>query len=61
MPLRCKGFSSNFTHGSESRTEFFGCRKYKSKADSGCGYFDWVDDKVAALNDKIALVNALND
>ncbi|CAN1276386.1 hypothetical protein LINPERPRIM_LOCUS15998, partial [Linum perenne] len=41
--------------------KFFGCRKYKSKADSGCGYFDWVDDKVAALNDKIALVNALND
>ncbi|CAN1184249.1 hypothetical protein LINPERHAP2_LOCUS36860 [Linum perenne] len=41
--------------------KFFGCRNYKSKAVSGCGYFDWVDDKVAALNDKIALVNALND
>ncbi|CAN1336666.1 hypothetical protein LINPERPRIM_LOCUS37252 [Linum perenne] len=30
-------------------------------ADNGCGYFDWVDDKVAALNEKIALVNSLND
>ncbi|CAN1787229.1 hypothetical protein LINPERHAP1_LOCUS17558, partial [Linum perenne] len=27
--------------------KFFGCRNYKSKADNGCGYFDWVDDKVA--------------
>ncbi|CAN1128653.1 hypothetical protein LINPERHAP2_LOCUS4764 [Linum perenne] len=41
--------------------KFFDCRNYKSKADNGCGYFDWVDDKVAALNDKIALVNAVND
>ncbi|CAN1139757.1 hypothetical protein LINPERHAP2_LOCUS11468 [Linum perenne] len=41
--------------------KFFGCRNYKSKIENGCGYFDWVDDKVAALNDKIALVNALND
>ncbi|CAN1187098.1 hypothetical protein LINPERHAP2_LOCUS38525 [Linum perenne] len=41
--------------------KFFGCRNYKSKVDNGCGYFDWVDDKVAALNDKIAVVNALND
>ncbi|CAN1142843.1 hypothetical protein LINPERPRIM_LOCUS26211 [Linum perenne] len=41
--------------------KFFGCRNYKSKAENGCGYFDWVDDKVAALNEKIALVNALND
>ncbi|CAN1162627.1 hypothetical protein LINPERHAP2_LOCUS24599 [Linum perenne] len=40
---------------------FFGCRNYKSKAVSGCGYFDWVDDKVVALNEKIALVNVLND
>ncbi|CAN1188569.1 hypothetical protein LINPERHAP2_LOCUS39411 [Linum perenne] len=30
-------------------------------ADNGCGYFDWLDDKVAALNNKIALVSALND
>ncbi|CAN1176838.1 hypothetical protein LINPERHAP2_LOCUS32760 [Linum perenne] len=41
--------------------KFFGCRNYKSKADNGCGYFDWVDDKIASLNEKIALVNALND
>ncbi|CAN1217639.1 hypothetical protein LINPERPRIM_LOCUS1079 [Linum perenne] len=41
--------------------KFFDCRNYKSKAVSGCGYFDWVDDKVVALNEKIALVNALND
>ncbi|CAN1161865.1 hypothetical protein LINPERPRIM_LOCUS1490 [Linum perenne] len=41
--------------------KFFGCRNYKSKAENGCGYFDWVDDKIAALNEKIALVNALND
>ncbi|CAN1130610.1 hypothetical protein LINPERHAP2_LOCUS5929 [Linum perenne] len=41
--------------------KFFGCRNYKSKAVNGCGYFDWFDDKVAALNEKIAPVNALND
>ncbi|CAN1266043.1 hypothetical protein LINPERPRIM_LOCUS12414 [Linum perenne] len=28
---------------------------------NGCGYFEWLDDKVAAVNEKIALVNALND
>ncbi|CAN1163029.1 hypothetical protein LINPERHAP2_LOCUS24802, partial [Linum perenne] len=41
--------------------KFFGCRNYKSKADNGCGYFKWLDDKVAAFNEKVALVNALND
>ncbi|CAN1182919.1 hypothetical protein LINPERHAP2_LOCUS36235 [Linum perenne] len=41
--------------------KFFGCRNYKSKANNGWGYFKWLDDKFAALNDKIALVNALSD
>ncbi|CAN1181102.1 hypothetical protein LINPERHAP2_LOCUS35168 [Linum perenne] len=41
--------------------KFFGCRNYKSKDNNGCGYFEWLDDKVAAVNEKIALVNALND
>ncbi|CAN1192921.1 hypothetical protein LINPERPRIM_LOCUS21514 [Linum perenne] len=41
--------------------KFFGCRNYKSKDNNGCGYFEWLDDVVAAFNDKIALVNALND
>ncbi|CAN1217528.1 hypothetical protein LINPERPRIM_LOCUS1046 [Linum perenne] len=42
--------------------KFFGCRNYKSKvANNGCGYFEWLDDKVAALNEKVVLVNALND
>ncbi|CAN1136246.1 hypothetical protein LINPERHAP2_LOCUS9353 [Linum perenne] len=40
---------------------FFGCRNYKSKDNNGCGYFDWLDDKVAVVNEKISLVNALND
>ncbi|CAN1169968.1 hypothetical protein LINPERPRIM_LOCUS107 [Linum perenne] len=37
--------------------KYFGC----GNARNGCGYFAWFEDKVAAMDDKVALVGALND
>ncbi|CAN1140369.1 hypothetical protein LINPERPRIM_LOCUS24788 [Linum perenne] len=36
--------------------KYFGC----GNASNGCGYFAWFEDKVAAMDDKVALVGALN-
>ncbi|CAN1320083.1 hypothetical protein LINPERPRIM_LOCUS31540 [Linum perenne] len=37
--------------------KYFGC----GNDAKGCGYFTWFEDKVAAMDDKVALVGALND
>ncbi|CAN1148342.1 hypothetical protein LINPERPRIM_LOCUS38034 [Linum perenne] len=38
-------------------------RKYFEcgNATKGCGYFTWLEEKVAAIDDKVSLVGALND
>ncbi|CAN1249842.1 hypothetical protein LINPERPRIM_LOCUS7262, partial [Linum perenne] len=37
--------------------KYFGC----GNDHKGCGYFIWFEDKVAAMDNKVALVGALND
>ncbi|CAN1140456.1 hypothetical protein LINPERPRIM_LOCUS24839 [Linum perenne] len=37
--------------------KYFGC----GNATNGCEYFAWFEDKVATMDDKVALVGALND
>ncbi|CAN1159927.1 hypothetical protein LINPERPRIM_LOCUS22003 [Linum perenne] len=37
--------------------KYFGC----GNAMKGCGYFVWFEDKVAVIDEKVALVRALND
>lgn len=39
--LQCK--VRTCTKGENKGLMFFGCPRYKSQVDSGCGYFDWVD------------------
>ncbi|CAN1327826.1 hypothetical protein LINPERPRIM_LOCUS34256, partial [Linum perenne] len=37
--------------------KYFGC----GNDHKGCGYFIWFEDKVVAMDDKVALIGALND
>ncbi|CAN0918094.1 hypothetical protein LINGRAHAP2_LOCUS30670 [Linum grandiflorum] len=37
--------------------KFFGCSNYKSKGDKGCSYFEWFDEKVAAVTEKLKMAN----
>ncbi|CAN1143571.1 hypothetical protein LINPERPRIM_LOCUS26582 [Linum perenne] len=43
------------TDANPGRT-FFGCPNYVSKGNPGCGFFEWVDVKVAASSEKKHLV-----
>ncbi|CAN1768757.1 hypothetical protein LINPERHAP1_LOCUS10799 [Linum perenne] len=49
-----------------SRTEtnpnrkFFGCPRYSSKVDPGCGFFVWCDVKMAAMKEKQDLVRTID-
>ncbi|CAN0917166.1 hypothetical protein LINGRAHAP2_LOCUS30120 [Linum grandiflorum] len=36
--------------------KFFGCPRYSSKVEKGCGYFVWFEVKVAALKEKQELL-----
>ncbi|CAN1147131.1 hypothetical protein LINPERHAP2_LOCUS15685 [Linum perenne] len=36
--------------------KFFGCPRYVSKVQPGCGFFVWLDDKLAAASEKLELL-----
>ncbi|CAN1127361.1 hypothetical protein LINPERHAP1_LOCUS30846 [Linum perenne] len=40
--------------------KFFGCPRYVSQADPGCGFFVWYEVKMAALNEKEDLVRMVD-
>ncbi|CAN1129913.1 hypothetical protein LINPERHAP1_LOCUS23321 [Linum perenne] len=40
--------------------KFFGCPRYSSKVDRGCGFFVWFDVKIAAMKEKQDLVRTIN-
>ncbi|CAN1189309.1 hypothetical protein LINPERHAP2_LOCUS39823 [Linum perenne] len=40
--------------------KFFGCPRYSSKVDRGCGFFVWFDVKIAAMKEKQDLVRTID-
>ncbi|CAN0919728.1 hypothetical protein LINGRAHAP2_LOCUS31620 [Linum grandiflorum] len=43
------------------RRKFFGCPRYSSKVEKGCGYFMWFEVKVDALKEKQELVQMVDN